>query len=567
MKRKHYIIAVALAGFSLSVKAQVSVGGSVQSDIMVAPQQDDKIGTSEYDNKYFLTNTYVDLHLQSAEVDAGARFELTQWPMPGFATSPNQDFKGWGLPNAWLKGKARNFELTLGTFYDQFGSGFIFRTYEERTLGIDNSLLGARAVFTPGAGLRFKVLTGAQRNYWEINSSLVSGVDGEWAMEDVIRPWKKKGTHLTLGLSWVNKFEKDRGDMLFGSGAYRLHVPQFVNAFDGRVRFQKNGFNILGEYARKSADPNTINGGIYRPGQAIMLSATYSKKGISALLQAKRSDNMGFRSKRMETHSTTSFINHQPAFTLDHTYALAALYPYATMAEGEHNGEWAYQGAFGYLFKRRTALGGKYGTKIKVNYSLVESLNRNNHTGPIADVSDPNRVTDGYGSAFWKWGKECYYQDLNVQLEKKLTKTWDIHAMYMYQYYNRVIQRHEGVIRSHIFVFEPKWRINQKYTLRGEAQYLLTDHASGNWAFGLLELSVAPYLMFTVSDQIGRPEHTDGSYGKNAHYYNASVTGTLKSHRLQVGYGRTRAGVNCTGGVCRYIPASKGVTINYTYNF
>ena len=46
-----------------------------------------------------------------------------------------------------------------------------------------------------------------------------------------------------------------------------------------------------------------------------------------------------------------------------------------------------------------------------------------------------------------------------------------------------------------------------------------------------------------------------------------SVTFNYGAHRLQVGYGRTRAGFNCTGGVCRYVPASKGVTLSYNYNF
>lgn len=555
--RKYLWTVLLMAGATFQqVSAQVTVGGAIQSDMMIMPQQDSRIGTAEYDNKYFLTNTYLNLNLQSREVDAGVRFELTQWPMPGYAVAPNQDFKGWGLPNAWIKGKARNFELTMGTFYEQFGSGFVLRTYEERTLGIDNSLLGARAIFTPGAGFRFKVLTGAQRNYWEINSSLVSGADMEWALEDVIKPWRKNGTHLTLGASWVNKWEKNRGEMLVGGGEYCLNVPRFVNAFDGRVRFQKAGFSVLGEYAYKSADPNTLNGGIYRPGQSAMLSLSYSKKGLSALVQAKRADNMAFRSKRADSHSTTSFINHQPAFTLDHTYSLAALYPYATMLEGEQNGEWAYQAALGYKFK------GRYAPKFKANYSLVQSIDRSNHTGSLLNA------TDGYGSAFWKWGKECYYQDADLQYEQRLSKNWDIHAMYMYQDYNRIVQKHEGHIRSHIFVFEPKWKINKKLTLRAEAQYLLTDHPSGDWGFGLLELSVAPYLMFSVSDQIGRPELGDGeTYGKVTHYYNACVAGSFKSHRLQISYGRTRAGVNCTGGVCRYIPASRGLTINYNYNF
>ena len=34
-----------------------------------------------------------------------------------------------------------------------------------------------------------------------------------------------------------------------------------------------------------------------------------------------------------------------------------------------------------------------------------------------------------------------------------------------------------------------------------------------------------------------------------------------------IGYGRTRAGFNCSGGVCRYVPATRGFQISYNYNF
>ena len=78
--------------------------------------------------------------------------------------------------------------------------------------------------------------------------------------------------------------------------------------------------------------------------------------------------------------------------------------------------------------------------------------------------------------------------------------------------------------------------------------------------YGLLELSVQPYLMLTVSDQWNNGD-TD------IHYYMDSVTGNYKAHRLMVGYGRTRAGYNCSGGVCRWVPASKALNISYNFTF
>lgn len=533
----------------------VTLSGSVQSDMMIAPQDDEAIGTGEYDNKSFLTNTYVDLLMQSKRIDAGARFEFTQHPMPGFQDAYN-DFKGWGVPNAWVKFKGNRFDVTAGSFYEQFGSGFILRTYEERSLGVDNSLLGGRVTLQPVKGVMLKALSGLQRTDWSWYKNLVSGADMELNIDEWIAALQQSGTHVNLGASWVNK-HSGYDDLIMADATHRLNLPDYVNAFDVRARLQKGAFSLLGEYAQKSADPNELNNYTYGKGTAAMLSMTYAKSGLSLLAQAKRSENMGFRSERtLSPLSKAGYINHLPAFTLDQTYSLAALYPYATQTEGE----WAFQGGLGYNFKRKTALGGKYGMKVKVNYSLVKGLENNNLKGM--------RGTDGLENGFFKMG-DTYYQDFDINLEKRLTKSFDIHLMYMYQQYNKgIIQQEGGNIYSNIFIGEGKYKINKKLTLRAEAQYLLTEHESGDWGFGLIELSVAPYLMFSVSDQIGHPEISAGSFGEDlVHYYNLAVTTNIKSHRLMLSYGRTRAGYNCTGGVCRFVPASKGLVINYNYNF
>lgn len=534
-----------MPALSLTAMAQeteekkITVSGSIQSDILI-PQDDEAIGTEKV-NEWALTNTFADVNVMSEHIDAGARFEFLKHPLPGF----EKDYKGWGVPYFYLKTHFKNWDLTLGNFYEQFGSGFILRTYEERTLGIDNSLLGGRLTIKPLPGVSIKALSGKQRRYWSHNDSWVSGADVELGLDQWFKGMNNSGTYLTLGASWVNKYEKEENVMV--DATHKLNLPTTVNAFDVRANLQKGNFSLLAEYAWKTQDPSFDNGYIYRKGNVAMLSASYSKKGMSILLQAKRSDNMSFRSKRTIT-GTSSFINHLPAFTMDQTYALAAMYPYATNPDGE----WAFQGEFGYKFKRRTLLGGKYGTNVKVNFSHIRGIDTNVVGGA---------GTDGYGSAFWKMGDETFYQDLNVQIEKKLTRQFKLNLMYMNQFYNKTIVEGEGgMIHSDIFIADAKYQFNNKFTLRGELQYLSTDDDLGDWWYALLELSVLPNWMFTIAD-----EYNSGV--TDLHYYQGYVTFNKGSHRIQLGYGRTRAGYNCSGGVCRYVPASKGVTLSYNYNF
>ena len=543
----------------LSIGAQVTLSGSVQSDMLV-PQADEKIGAEKTED--FQTNTYVDLMLQHQNFEAGVRMEYLQHPLPGF----ENDFKGWGVPHYYVKGKLDWAELTVGTFYEQFGSGFILRTYEERALGIDNSLRGGRLVVKPFSGLTIKALGGHQRRYWKWNKGFVSGADAEVNVDEWVKGMQQHNTRLTLGFSWVNKYEdEDYIERLANDGrnitVYQVRQPKYVNAWDARANLSMGNVNILAEYARKGDDPSQANGYIYGKGDVAMLSASYSKKGLSLLLQAKRSENMSFKSRRSML-GISSAINHLPAFTQDQTYALAALYPYATQLA---DGEWAYQAEFGYQFKRKTALGGKYGMNLKVNFSYVRSIDRQFQDGlNITSLASSNMQlagTKGYTSKFFKWGDQTYYQDLDIQLSRKFSKSFQLSLMYMNQRYNKtVIEGHGGMIHSNIFIADGKYQFSPKTTLRLEAQYLNTKDDQGDWLYGLAELSLVPHWMLTISDMWNCGE-------TKTHYYQGLVTFNVGAHRIQAGYGRTRAGFNCSGGVCRWIPAQKGFTLSYNYNF
>lgn len=534
---------------------KVAVHGSVQADI-VLPQEDDAIGTGSYDHK-ILFNTYADVNLASRFVDAGLRAEFMKWPLPGY----EPDFAGWGLSNFYVKGKYKGFELTGGDFYEQFGSGFILRTYEERALGIDNSIRGARVNVNAIDGVRLTALGGVQRRYWDWSKhSQVYGANAEVYMETWMPKLREKGASWMLGGSYVLKHERDEDIMLPGVD-YRLNLPGCVNAFDVRSSFNKGPWSVLAEYAWKGQDPSFDNEYTYRHGSAVMLSASYSKKGLSALVQAKRSENMAFRSQRSRS-GISAFINNMPAFTYQHTYALPALYPYASQYGP---GEWAFQGSFSYNFRKHTPLGGRYGTRVTLNASYVSSLVHEGNPQAVVDGRPVNTVmgTQGYSSPFFKMGQANYF-DVNVQVEKRFSAPLQITFMYMNQFFNnnvmKIVEKEEKYIRSNILVVDARYRFNRKFTLRGELQYLFTNQDQKDWAYGLLELSFNPWLMASVSDM-----WNCGDTG--THYYMFGLTGTYRNNRLMLSYGRTRQGFNCSGGVCREVPAMHGFQIAYTYNF
>ena len=565
-------LALLLAGLAVTtVNAQenkVAVHGSIQSDILI-PQADHKIGTGTY-NDWGLTNTYAEVGLTSKHIEAGVRAEYLEHPLPGF---DDPRFNGWGVSNIYVKALGNGFDVTVGDFYDQFGSGFVFRTYEERSLGIDNSIRGARLNVSAVKGANLKLLGGVQRCFWDWDTDAwLGGADLELNMEQYFKGLADKNITWMIGGSYLMKHENEE-DVLVPGTNYKLNMDPMVHTFGVRTRLQSGPYSFMAEYAWKTQDPSKDNDYIYRNGSAVMVSASYSKKGLSALVQAKRSENMSNRMKRgfVSYLGGNCRLNHMPAFSYQHTYALPALYPYATQ---DADGEWAFQGEFGYTFKRRTALGGKYGTKLKVNFSYIRGIDKTPTESLIEGVNS-TMGTDGYHSKFFGFGG-VYYKDINVQLEKKLSKSFKLNLMYMNQLYNKtVVEGEGGVVKSNIFVAEGKYQFSPKMTLRGEAQYLQTKQDQGDWDYGLLELSVLPYLMFTISDQYNAnvPYYTenkqvDDSKGTHSqHYLLGSVTATYKAHRLQLSYGKTRAGYNCSGGVCRFVPAIYCMTVSYNYNF
>ena len=255
-------LTLALAALSLSAATasaqtikvakdyDVQITGSLQTDFLV-PQEDNKIGTGTYDDKV-LNNTYAEVHALSKYVDAGVRLEYLDHPLPGF----DKDFKGWGVPFYYIKGKMKNAELTLGNFYEQFGSGFILRTYEERSLGIDNSLLGGRVMVRPFKGVQAKAVVGTQRRYWD-TQSLIAGADLELSVSEWSQKMQQSGTNLTLGASWVVNHQHQKEDI--SDATHKLRFVENTNAFDVRANLQKG--NYFGTMLVKMGVADALLGG------------------------------------------------------------------------------------------------------------------------------------------------------------------------------------------------------------------------------------------------------------------------------------------------------------------
>ena len=555
MTRKTLILSLALA-LGAAASAQGIMGGHVTGNVQFDGQMsraDSTIGAEEVPERLLL-NARADILYTNGNFSAGIRFEMYQNPLLGF----DAQWKGQGVANYFVKYSGERLTVTAGHFYEQFGSGMILRTYEDRYLGIDNALFGVGLQYRPVDGITLKALAGKQRYFWDLGAGLVRGVDAEASLNSLIKPLADSKLRATLGAGFVSKYEEDENIASAANPEHRLNLPLNVGAASLRADLGYGGWSLQAEYARKGQDPNAVNGYIYRPGNALMLNLGYSTRGFSAGLQAKRIDNMGFKSMR-SLSGEMLYINYLPAITKNHTYAFLAMYPYATQV----NGEQGVQADVMYKIKKGTLLGGKYGTDVHLNSSVVTALDTT-----VTSLAG----TDGYTAETFSKGP-LLYGDVSVEVAKKLSKSVKLTATYAYQVFNPAAEGHYGaaLIHNNILVADLSWKVSKGHALRFEAEWMGSDshydpaaghddRRAGDWIMGLVEWNIGTHWFLSLSDQYA---YNDGT----GNYYNISCGYTHGATRFQLGYGKQREGLLCIGGVCRQVPASNGLTFSLTTSF
>ncbi len=532
---------------------QGKVSGNLQLDAQFY-QPDSAIGAYEV-SETMLSNAFANILYQQGNFNAGLRFESYLNPILGY----DKRYKGTGVPYWFASWDKDKFGITVGNFYEQFGSGMTLRSYEERNLGYDNAIRGARFIFRPYQGVAIKALIGQQRFFWETGPGIVRGLDAEASLNDLLGSRAGNMPQITVGGSFVSKFEPTARVLSGPNGDRELILPENVAALAGRFNINHRGFMLDGEYAYKYNDPSAMNGFIYHQGQSLLLQASYSQKGFGAILSGKVTDNMSFKSKRTEKGNVLD-INYLPALTRQHAYSLAAMYPYAT----QPNGEVALQGQVNYKIPKGSVLGGKYGTDIAVNYSRITSLNRSavNDSIPIGEGG-----TLGYTTNFFAFGDELYFQDINVEIQHKFSSDFKALVSWVNLNYNiDVIEGHPGeeMVKANIFILDATYKFTPRNAVKAELQHLSTKQDEGNWAQALVEFTFAPSWYFTVMDQYN---YGNDDKDRRFHYPTIAAGYTHGSSRLSLSYGKQREGIICVGGVCRTVPASNGLTVTLTSSF
>lgn len=533
---------------------ELSIRGNLETTFQYL-NEDSLIGANQPDSRG-LMNSYMNVFMTKGNFKAGARFESY---LPRIQGYPNR-FDGTGIGMRYI-GYSNDFvDATIGSFYEQFGAGLAFRAYEDRALGYDNMMDGFRLIVRPYSGITLKGVYGNQRLSFEKGQivhadGIVRGLDAEFHLNNFIKPLKGKKLDISFGASLVSKFQVDDNEEFI--------LPENVGVYGGRTKLRYGKFTLDAEYVKKDNDPSADNAYIYNTGHASVINFTYSKKGFGLLLAAKSVDNMSYRSDRTKNLQDV-FINYLPSMNKTHTYNLvASLYPYATQPLGEV----AFQGEIMYTTPKDKEwgkkIGGKYGTSVNINYSNAY-LPMQHRSG--ISPNDSSRVT--YKSKAFDLSDSLLWQDFNISISRKINKKLN----FILNYYNislnndvaKITGDAKGIIQSHIGVLETGYKINKTHSIRTELQGLFTQKDKGNWATAVIEYNYKSHWFVGIMDQynFGNPIEK-----LRLHYLIGTVGYVKEATRITVSYGRQRAGLFCVGGVCRFVPASNGLTLSFTQSF
>lgn len=501
-------------------------------------------------NKYG-SNNYLKLEYKYGNFSAGIQAEYFPQAIQGYESTLN----GFAIPTKYVRWDDKNFSVTVGDFYDQLGSGILFRAYEDRFLGINNSLLGAKVNFNILDYIQGKVFYGIPRNYMGYGRSYSpsqtqvtkgfdffdtythSNVPGD--ITQVI------GGDISFDLSYALGIMNHR-ILLEGSVLQRMErhidklLPSQINgknvplnnlSYSARAVYEWNTLSVRGEYIGKQEDiyfNNKTGEAELRPGNAQLLEINYSLGRFTALGILRRLDNMQNTLYRTSNLLPSNTLNYIPALSLQQSYSLALIKPLSAYPNGEIGG----QLDLFYNIKRAW--------KLHVNGSWVQSLTKANRQ----DFST------------------LIYRDFTIDVERWWSKKFkSILFVSIQEIANDGGKGNDGTTEAkNVFVADLTYKFTRKLSLRGEFQYLYSQEGTKDWIAAMFELNFAPKWSFYVGDMYN-------TGGDKLHYYNIGTSFSHKNLRVAANFGRNRSGYVCSGGVCRLQPEYTGANLMLTYLF
>lgn len=500
------------------------------------------INTPFYDYLFYGADAFLTLNYKIAGFDMGVRYDIFH-NSPTF--NPTRETNGQGIARWYVSKKIGKLGLTGGYIYDQFGSGTIFRAYEARPLGIDQSLFGMEIWYNFNDNWRIKAITGRMKDQMDPDLAtvrqykpIIKGLN----LDGIINIGS--GVQLLPGASVISrtidtKTMQDIVNEINGYAAEDRFVPKY-NTYAAQVynTLQVGRVAWYAEAALKTEDVlRDQNGVLFDPQNGMVLYSTlsYSQKGLGIILQGKYTKNFDFRVSPNEIRNK-GLIHFLPPVARQNSGRLTARYNAATQLLGE------------------------FGIQADITATPKKGLTFNANFANIHDLDTSNLFREIYVEAEIKPHGKPWKSTVGIQ-------TVD---------YNQLVYEQKGDFVNTLTPFvEFIYKFNKKNSIKTELSYMLTKRDYklfgktdpnpdklqdlGDWAWLLLEYNIAPHWSFSVADLY--------SIDQKLHYPTFFTAYTVGSNRFSLSYAKQPSGIVCTGGVCRFEPAFSGVRFDLMTTF
>ncbi|MEN8194835.1 MAG: DUF6029 family protein [Bacteroidota bacterium] len=503
MNNKFYSILVTLSIITISIHGQTNLmpaGLSFSNQLEYAYNNDTK-------NEIF--ENWLNLDYRKSIFSAGLRFDIFQPndPDPSISRGKNRysdiSFK---YISAKIGNRKEGLKLTVGNFYEMLGRGLILKSYEDRSIRIDNNLLGVN-ISGSYANFNLKILTGMAENIQSERKDLLHAADIEY------RGIKK----LKFGASYASNSPDIENVARTNLAAVRV-TPKIWN------------FEMYGEYGikqNKDIQQSTFNNSEYKIGEAIYGNINFYLGSFSVSTEYKYYDNYAFQS-----HDKTITYNTPPSLRRDQTYILLNRHPSAM----NQNNEKGFQFEGNYSFSSNSTL--------LANYSQTKTLSASSY---YQRILGSNII------------QQLQLKDFYLQF----TQAWNskFETIFAFDYNEELSSSTKNITP----ILDSKFYIGDIHTLRvvfehQQTENVVTDEKYFNQIIQL-EYLRSPNISVSLVTEMKTTEPKPGEMKRD--FWGFVMLGyKLADHTdLSLLIGTRQAGNICVGGVCRYEPEFEGIEL------
>ena len=501
------------------VFGQIQLSGNFES-IHSIYVEDSSIGatnTPQYEADHYTSETWATLSANYKKTQLTARGDIFH---NSALIDPFTPYSKIELGFIQVEQTIKNTTIQVGHFYTQINNGSTFKAFEDRSLGIDNSILGTHVSSNINDHINIKAFGGKPSHPYTDNTPIIAG--GEVLLtHDLMK------VHIQHSLGYLyRRLTQKSTQYILDDQFFRAKKDQFNVAKTTNIINYTNELawkNITGQFnlIHKSKTPyfNRNNAQFEQTrGHLISGEIKYTKAKNSFLLKGRQTKQMDITydpSDLVLGGNSISFIRNLQSIS-------------------------------------SSSLANRYIPSPNLFNENSLHLESYTHLTPQtkATLSATNVIAEGHSR----------YNNLSTTISQYF-KQHQLSGIIHHNHYDLSFYEKPGEpnVKSWVYGIHHNYKIIQQ-----KAEWLTTKQDEGDWLHYSITISPHPNLQLYLSDSYNY-KPLKRSSAKHFLHFEASYQ--HKNLFLSLLYKQQEEGINCSNGICRIEPAFSGYSFNLQQHF